>query len=456
MKIITSVPERNLYFDESLITCEKVSEQTEGKIVNVYDDVVCQEILGFGGAFTEASAYNYSLIDEKTKKAFIKAYFDSNEGIGYRIGRTHINSCDFSLGMYTNVEDGDKTLESFNIERDKKYIIPFIKDVLAYTKGDLMLFASPWSPPAYMKDNNNMLCGGKLLDEYKRLWALYYTKYIKAYRDEGINISAITVQNEPNAIQTWESCSYTAQEEKDFIEQFIIPVFDAEGLGDIKIIIWDHNKERIYDRAKEILSSEEVNKRVWAVGHHWYTGDHFEALSLVEHELKKPNICTEFCASIRMTPNLVALAERYGREICENINNYCIGICDWNLLLDSKGGPYHHRFKPGTTAIDIDYKENDAGCYSPVMYNETDGTFTCTPVYYYMGHFSKFVKRGAKRMATTRYSKDIYSCAFQNPDGEKVVFVMNVLSEREDIVLRNNGECYKITLEPHSVVTVIF
>lgn len=456
MKIISSTPAKNQYFQDISAKAQKAPVDTEGKIINIYDDVVYQSILGFGGAFTEASAYNYSLMDDETKKAFIKAYFDKKDGLGYNFGRTHINSCDFALDIYTYVEEGDKTLDTFNIERDKKYIIPFLKDALEYAQEEIVLFASPWSPPSYMKDNNSMIKGGKLLDEYKKLWALYYTKYIKAYKEEGINIGAISVQNEPKALQTWESCSYSAKEEREFIENYLIPVFDEEGLSDVKIIIWDHNKERVYDRAKEVLSSEKVNKRVWAVGHHWYTGDHFDALTLVEQKLKKPNICTEFCASLAQTSDMVALAERYAREICENLNNYCIGICDWNLMLDTNGGPYHNRLRAGTSAIKLEYTENGAGCYAPIMCNEKEGTFDCTPMYYYIGHFSRYIKRGAKRIATTKYSKDIYTTAFLNPDGEKIVCVINCADTENEVVLRNNDECTQIVVEPHSIITVMF
>lgn len=457
MRVIKTNPLKGEYFKESTVEKKNIDANTEGGIVNVFDDVRYQEIFGFGGALTEAAAYNYSLMDEKTKAEFMKAYFDKEKGIAYNFGRCHINSCDFSLDIYTNVDEGDKTLESFSIERDKKYIIPFVKDAMKYSGGELVLFASPWSPPAYMKDNNSMLHGGSLLGEYKELWAKYYAKYIKAYAAEGIKISAISVQNEPKAKQTWESCYYAPEDERDFIEKYLAPVLDSEGLGDIKIIIWDHNKERIYDRAKTILSSKAVNDRVWAVGHHWYTGDHFDGLRLVQEQLHKPNICTEFCSSLAMTKDdLLGLAERYGKEICGNMNHYCIGICDWNIMLDETGGPYHNRGKAGTDAVEMVYVDGNAGCYAPIMYHAAENRMELTPMYYYIGHFSKYIKRGAKRIATTKYTDDLCVCAFINPDGERVVIIMNTSDTELPAIIRINGECTKIMIEPHSIATVLF
>lgn len=456
MKLIQTVPKEKKFFEITSIEQGNLSYETEGGIINIYDDVKYQEILGFGGALTEASAYNYSLMDDEEKQAFIKAYYDKENGIAYNFGRTHINSCDFSLDIYSCVKDGDETLETFNIERDKKYIIPFLKDITAYTGSELVLFASPWSPPAYMKENKNVLGGGKVLEEYKERWARCYAKYIKAYMTEGIKISAVSVQNEPKAVQSWESCFYTAEDERYFIEKYLAPVLDEEGLSEIKIIIWDHNKERVYDRAKTILENPKVNERVWAVGHHWYTGDHFEGLRLVEEQLHKSNICTEFCASFGMIDDMNILAENYGKEICENINNYCIGICDWNVLLDEHGGPYHNRTKEGTSAISLDYKDGKAGCYSAIMFDSETRKMNITPIYYYIGHFSKYIKRGARRIASTKYTKDIYVCAFINPDGERAAVIMNTSDKTENAALRINGICTRLTLPAHSISTVLF
>ena len=451
VKKIETCPAENIFFSEEQVELNNFPAKTEWGIVNFFDDVVYQEVLGFGGAFTESSAYLYSLLSESDKKRFLELYFDREMGIGYNFGRSHINSCDFSLGVYSSVEEGDKTLETFNLDREKKYILPFLKDALAYCKEEIVLFASPWSPPAYMKDNNDMLHGGKLLDEYKSVWAHFYAKYIKAMAEEGVKISAISIQNEPNAKQTWESCNYSPEEEREFIDKYLIDALDEEDLSDIKILIWDHNKECLYDRAKKILSNERVNKRVWAVAHHWYSGDHFDSLRLVYEQLGKPLVCGEFCGPI--TEDVNALAERYGIEICENFNNFEIALCDWNLLLDQNGGPYHNR----NAKTDGDLFENkDDGCYAPILYDTEKEELVVTPIYYYMGHFSKYVQRGAKRVATTKHSRYLYSCGFVNPDGSKVCVIINTADKRISANLRYNDGCTRIIMKPHSIITLVF
>ncbi len=448
---IESCPAENVYFREEQIEMNSFSDASEGGVVNVFDDVKYQEFLGFGGAFTESSAYVYSLLSEEDKKKLLELYFDRKKGIGYNFGRTHINSCDFSLDIYCSVEDGDKTLETFNLEREKKYIIPFLKDALEYCDEEIVLFASPWSPPKYMKDNLSEIKGGKVLDEYKSVWAHYYAKYIKAMAQEGIKISAITIQNEPKAKAMWESCIYTPEDEAEFIDKYLISALDEEGLSNIKIMIWDHNKERVYDRAKKILSNERVNKRVWAVAHHWYSGDHFEGLRLVHEQLNKPLVCTEFCGSIK--ENAATLAEKYGVEICDNLNNFVIASCDWNLLLDQNGGPYHNRTEKTDETL---FEDRQVGCYAPILYDTENNKLTVTPIYYYIGHFSKYIRRGAIRVATTKHSRELFTCAFVNPDGQKVCVIVNTSNEQKYAILRYNDGCTGNIMKPHSIITLLF
>ncbi len=458
MKMIRSIPAEGRFFEESTVETGTEWTTTENAVINIFDEIERQEILGFGGAFTEAAAYNYAQLTEEQKDAFMKAYFDKKNGIGYNFGRTHINSCDFSLDIYTYVKDGDKTLESFDISRDKKYIIPFLRDAMRYCDEEIVLFASPWSPPAYMKDNGSPIKGGKLLEEYKELWARYYAKYIKAFAAEGIKIGALSVQNEPHAVQTWESCVYNADDEREFLEKYLIPVLDEEGLSDIKIIIWDHNKERVYDHAKAVLSSPKVNARVWAVGHHWYSGEHFEGPRLVHEVLHKPTICSEFCESspYERAGNSVGFAEHYAREIAENFNNYNIAMCDWNLLLNEFGGPFHNRSAESSAVAGIVFENKKGGCYAPIVYDTRVGELVFTPTYYYIGHFSKFVKRGAKCVAYTKYTSKLTVSAFKNPDGTRAVIVMNPTGDDLPAKLRHDGICTRVDMPAHSITTLVF
>ncbi|NBQ40397.1 MAG: glycosyl hydrolase, partial [Alphaproteobacteria bacterium] len=229
-----------------------------------------QSYVGIGGAMTDASAETFYKLPKAAQEEFLHAYFDGNKGIGYTVARTNINSCDFSSDMYTYVKDGDKALTSFNIAHDLKYKIPFIKAAMEVSGGKLNLFASPWSPPSWMKDNKDMLHGGKLLPEYYESWAHYFTKFIKAYAKAGVKVWGITVQNEPMAKQRWESCLFTADEETDFLKNHLGPVMQREGLSDKKIIVWDHNRDLIYQRAQTYFKDPVASKYIWGIGFHWY------------------------------------------------------------------------------------------------------------------------------------------------------------------------------------------
>lgn len=453
MRVIKSIPKENIYF-----SCEEIEQgnhrsNEERGIINIFDEFEYQGIIGFGGAFTESSAYLYSLLTDEQKKDFMEKYFDKEKGIGYNFGRTHINSCDFSLDIYTYVQDGDTTLETFDIERDKKYIIPFLKDAMKYSSEPITLFASPWSPPAYMKDNESSVRGGSLKEEFKPLWAKYYTEYIKAFRAEGIEISAISVQNEPKAVQPWESCFYSPDDEREFIENYLIDALDDAGMSDIKIIIWDHNKERVYDRAKKVFTSKKVRDKVWGVGHHWYSGDHFDGMRLVYEKFGKVLISTENCGPINADAHIVA--ESYGKELCGDFNNFTAAYCDWNLLLSESGGPFHNRSEKTTSCAGKVYEDKSTGCYAPVLYDTVKKELIYTPIYYYIGHFSKYVQKGAVRIANTKYSENIHVCAFKNPDGSIVAVTMNVSDIAMPANIRYNDEITGFELEPHSIATII-
>ena len=229
-----------------------------------------QTFFGIGGAITDASAEVFAKLPKNKQEELLQAYYNKDKGIGYSLVRTTIHSSDFSSESYTYITEGDKELKTFNIEHDKKYKIPLLKRAIETAGGKLTLFASPWSPPAFMKTNNNMLRGGKLLPEFYQPWANYYVKFIKSYEKEGIPVWGLTLQNEPMATQKWESCIYTAEEERDFLKNYLGPTLKKSGLGNTKITVWDHNRDLISQRSNTILNDPEANKYVWGIGFHWY------------------------------------------------------------------------------------------------------------------------------------------------------------------------------------------
>lgn len=411
--------------------------ERECGLVNIYPNIEYQEIKGFGGAFTEAAASTFYKLGKENREKILKLYFDPIEGIGYNFGRVHINSCDFSLGNYTYVEEGDQSLETFNIQREEKAVIPMIKEAMKY--NEIALFASPWSPPAYMKTTNRMNKGGKLKEEYFDLWGGYYVKFIKAYQEHGIAIKTITVQNEPKAVAPWDSCIYTAEEERDFVKNHLGKKMQDLGVG---ILFWDHNKERVVERATVMLSDEEASKYIQGIAFHWYSGDHFEALQIV-HDLypHKELVFTEGCYEYsRGASEAVKIGERYAHDMIGNFNNHCNAFCDWNLLLNEKGGPNH----VGNF------------CDAPIMADTEKDEIDIHMSYYYIGHFSKYIKKGARRIASSKWSQDIETVTFKNPDGGIVSIVLNSTDKEMAFAFRVNGKIVECTAEAHSIATYIF
>ncbi|MCB0660087.1 MAG: glycosyl hydrolase, partial [Saprospiraceae bacterium] len=299
-----------------------------------------QKFVGIGGALTDAAAETFYKLSPDKRKEFLKLYFDPQEGIGYTFARTNMNSCDFSSDMYTYVQEGDRSLSSFNISHDLKYKVPFIKECMNTSGGHLRLFVSPWSPPAYMKDNNDMLHGGKLLPEFKKIWADYYVKFIKAYEKEGIPVWGLTVQNEPMAKQTWESCIYSAEDEMTFIRDYLGPALKKNKMESKKLIAWDHNRDLLFHRANTLLSDKKARKFIWGIGFHWYEswtgGKQFENTKRVEEAFpNKKLLLTEACnyPFDWATFDQWKWGENYGENMINDFNNGAVAWTDWNILL---------------------------------------------------------------------------------------------------------------------------
>ncbi len=406
-----------------------------------------QTFLGIGGAITDASAEVFAKLPQDKQDELIKAYYSKTDGVGYTLARTNIHSCDFSSDSYTYVAEGDKELKTFNIEHDKKFRIPLIKKA-SEMAGDLTLFASPWSPPAFMKSNHNMLQGGTLLIDYYQSWANYFVKFIKSYQKEGINVWGITIQNEPMATQRWESCIFSAETERNFLKNNLGPTLEKEGLGDKKIIIWDHNRDLITQRANTILEDPEAAKYAWGIGFHWYEDwsggqQMFENVEKV-HEMypDKNLIFTEGCADSFNPANYQKWAngERYGKSMINDFNNGTVGWTDWNILLDEQGGPNHVG----------NY------CFAPIHSNTQTGELIYTPSYYYIGQFSKFIKKGAKRISSTASRSQLLTTSFLNPDNQVVTIVMNQSNAKVNYFLCVGNKATEVSILPHAIQTLIY
>jgi glucosylceramidase len=406
-----------------------------------------QTFLGIGGALTDAAAETFARMPAEQQEAFLKACFDPREGIGYTLARTTIHSCDFSSGSYTYVEEGDKKLKSFSVAHDMEYRIPFIRRCQEAAGGRLDLFVSPWSPPAWMKDNNNMLQGGKLLPEFYASWASYFVRFIKAYEKEGIPVWGLSVQNEPMAKQTWESCMYTAEEERDFIRDHLGPALLGNGMKEKKLIAWDHNRDLIYQRASTILSDPETAQYVWGIGFHWYeswTGAPTpENVKRVAEAFPGTNLLlTEACNYPFSwdTFDQWHWGENYGAAMIGDFNNGAVAWTDWNILLDETGGPNH----VGNF------------CFAPVHGDTRDGTLHFMNSYYYIGHFSKYIRPGARRIICSSNRAQLLTTGFLNTDGSVAVIVMNPGEKEVNYKLYVGGFALETVSLPHSIATLIF
>ncbi len=403
-----------------------------------------QTILGFGGAFTEAGAVTLLKLSKENREKVLRSYFDPIAGHGYTLCRTHINSCDFALGNYSYVEmAGDTNLTTFSIARDQKYLIPFIQEAMKISGDRLKIFASPWSPPAWMKTTGKMNQGGKLRPEYRSAWAKYYCRYIKEYKKAGIPIWGITVQNEPEATQTWDSCVYTAEEERDFVRDYLGPTLYKENLAGVNLIIWDHNRNRLYERTKVVLDDPLASQYVWGIGFHWYAGDNYDNLQLVHDAFpEKKLLFTEGCYYPFSMANLGNwdAGERYAESMIKDLNRWTVGWVDWNMLLDEQGGPNH----VGNF------------CCAPIHADTQNDSLYFMNSYFYLGHFSRFIRPGAVRIVCASTSDDIETTAFLNPDGKIAVVVLNRSNNDTAFALKYKDKAVATKSLAHSICTFVF
>ena len=399
-----------------------------------------QTVLGFGGAFTDTSAAALLQMDESLREEILKRYFDPVEGLGYNAGRVPIGACDFTRELYSfDDHENDTELEKFSVERDQKGIIPLIKAAREYmaVEEELYLYALPWSPPAWMKTNRDMLHGGHLEKKYYQQMASYIGKFVDAYQKNGISIRAVTSQNEPNEVQKWPSCEYSNEEEAEFLKS-LIPEMKRRG---VRILCWDSNKDLMRQRAEYLMRDPKICHDIDGVAFHWYSGGFYEELEKLHHKFPKLALCaTECCVVMPEHMDEWSIGERYAHDMIQDFNHGTSLWLDWNLYLDEKSGPK--------------FVENP--CAAPIILDRDRQQAVCMSSYYYIGHLSRYIQRGAVRIGTAgNEESNIDVCSFENPDRTYCTVLMNREETKKSVSLCLGEEQLMLELLPHSIVTVL-
>ena len=439
--------------------------------IQLKPEVTFQTITGFGGSFTESSAYLLNRLSKKNRDMILNAYF-SEDGANYTLTRTHISSCDFSLNNYTYAPIADDMeLKHFSIDEDQDDLIPMIKDAMAISKDGFNIIASPWTAPPWMKDNKNYV-GGILLPEYYSAFALYFSKYLESYKNEGIDIWGLTPVNEPHGNgNNWESMHFSPEEETDFVQNYLGPKLEEEGKSNIKILGYDQNRDGLKEWVDVMYDNEASSKYYAGTAIHWYesTYDVFPKALQYAHE-KAPNkylIETEGCidseipkwqddkwywskestdwgydwrepAKKYLHPKY-APVNRYARDIIGCLNNWVDGWVDWNMVLDRQGGP--NWFKNW--------------CVAPIIVDPAQDEVYLTPLYYVMSHFSKFIRPGAVVIGAESSDTDLMVAAAKNPDGSTAVVIFNEGMEPKFFELKTAITTKQILISPQAIQTIV-
>lgn len=382
-------------------------------IVEIDRNVLFQSVLGFGGAFTDAAGINLFKLNGSVQSKLVRSYF-GDDGIEYSLGRVPIGSTDFSTRCYSYAEkENDFGLESFKlVDEDFRLKIPFVLEALRLSEGKLKLFASPWSPPNWMKSNGDCAGYGRIKGDpaskgdagkYYKAWADYFVRFLDEYEKVGIWFWAVTAQNEPTdgyiPFFSFNCLGFTAAEQRDFIKNYLGPALkgrkplkttsvgnnssSSSSSSPVKLMILDDNRVRAKNWVETVLSDPISESFVDGTAIHWYWNVLSPASVTTQIHDAFPSkfiLASEACDGWTPLEHRVWLgdwsrAEDYAKSIVEDLNNWVVGWTDWNLALDLQGGP--------------NWAENFVD--APIIVNGEKNEFYRQPMFYVMGHFSKFI-----------------------------------------------------------------
>ena len=393
-----------------------------------------QEILGFGGAFTDAACYTFNQLAPSAREQLLHEMFHPSE-MGLNVCRTCIGASDYSAKLYS-FDDGepDPDLTRFSIEHDREYILPVLREARK-ANPDLFLFSSPWSPPGWMKFNGTML-GGSMRNHYFPVYAKYFLKFLQGYAAEGVPVQAVTSQNEVDTDQDGKmpACIWGQEYEIQFVRDHLGPLLERSGMA-TKIWILDHNYN-LWGRVVDELEDDKLRKYTNAVAWHGYAGtpdmmskvhEAFPDLEMYWTEggpdYTEPDYLTDWC--------------KWGATFTEVLRNWCRSITAWNLALDERGRPNIGPFS----------------CGGVVTINSQTREITRSGQYWAFAHYSRVIRRGARRFDSQSAVGDLQHVGLENPDGQQVLVVTNAGPART-IELRLANVAAEIALKANSLNTL--
>ncbi|KAI1702056.1 glycosyl hydrolase family 30 TIM-barrel domain-containing protein [Ditylenchus destructor] len=429
--------------------------------VEIYSTKQFQKILGFGGAFTDAAGININRLSLGARTKLLEAYY-SEKGIEYSLGRVPIASCDFSTREYSYLDTPDDfELKTFALaQEDYELKIPFIRSALEMTKGQFRLLASPWSAPGWMKTIGQMKGGGKLKGDiggmYFKTYAKYFVRFFEEYAKSGIDFWGLTIQNDPafgaDEYYPWQAMYYSHEMQSRVQYPRMYP------LVDLKILAHDAERTILLEAAEKIYDTNpSENSYVDGLAIHWYMkAPHSTMTKAHEMQPDKFILASEACNGFMPEDPSVILGdwgrgEAYGHDIIQTLRNWVVGWLDWNICLDEKGGP------------------NWVGNFvdAPIIVNGTSDEFYKQPMYYFLGHFSKFLRPDSIRMETNVKGEChtstgegyVEAVAVVTAENQHVLVIHNRDTVDHNVLVRDSAISGKIvifSMEPKSISTLVW
>jgi glucosylceramidase len=414
--------------------------------ITVQPEVRYQEVEGFGASLTDASAWVLAHMDPARRTALMRSLFDPVEGIGLNMLRVPMGASDFALNLYTydDLPSGhtDFSLSRFSIAHDEAYIIPMLREARAINPS-LAIIATPWTAPAWMKTNQSLIGGGHLIDSSAiyATYADYFVRFVRAYENAGIPIFAVTPQNEPLYAADYPSMQLEWWEEYNFIKYHLGPAFEQNGLT-TKIIILDHNWSDVGYAVALFRNDPDVLRYVAGTAFHCYAGQP-EEMAAVHDAFPRQGIYLTECSAIEGFPFDINLRWFVDTLLVKSMRTWSTSVLRWNLVLDGQNGP---RLPSGCET-----------CLGMALVNRSTGAVTFLDDYYAMAHASRFVVRGARRIDSNTFGDDsIQDVAFVNPDGSRVLIVLNAGEVGTRVQVREGDLAFSHDMPSGAVATFVW